>query len=59
MREESEHGFLLEGAVDAALDGLLQHYGRPVGSEVIWKLLDLLPIQVGARVGLLVDVDAN
>lgn len=57
--EESEHRFLLEGAVDAALDGLLQHDGGPVGTEVIGQLLDLLSVQVGARVGLLVDVDTD
>lgn len=57
--EESEHRFLQEGAVDAALDGLLQHHRGPVGSKVIRELLDLLPVQVGARVGLLVDVDTD
>lgn len=59
MCEESEHCFLLEGAVDAALDGLLQHHRGPVGSEVVGELLDLLPVQVWARVGLLVDVDTD
>lgn len=59
MREQSEDGFLLEGAVDAALDGLLEHHRRPVGSKVIRKLLDLLPVQVGPSVCLLVDVNAD
>lgn len=59
MCEEGEHCFLLEGAVDAALDGLLQNHRGPVGSEVVGELLDLLPVQVWARVGLLVDVDAD
>lgn len=59
MREQSEDCFLLEGAVDAALDGLLEHHGRPVGSKVIGKLLNLLPVQVGPSVRLLVDVDAD
>lgn len=59
MCEEREHRLLLEGAVDAALDGLLQHHGGSVGSKVVGQLLDLLPVQVGACVGLLVDVDAD
>lgn len=59
MCQEGEHRFLLEGAVDAALDGLLEHHGGPVRSEVIRELLDLLPVQVGADVRLLVDVDAD
>lgn len=59
MREQSEDRFLLEGAIDAALDRLLEHHRWPVGSEVIRKLLNLLSVQVGPSVGLLVDVDAD
>lgn len=59
MRQQGEDCFLLEGAVDAALDGLLEHHRGPVGSEVIRELLDLLAVQVGADVCLLVDVDAH
>lgn len=59
MREQREDCFLLEGAVDAALDGLLEDHRRPVGSKVVRKLLYLLPVQVGPSVCLLVDVNAD
>lgn len=59
MREESEHRFLLESTVNAALNGLLKHHRGSVGPKVIGKLLDLLPVQVGPSVRLLVDVDTD
>lgn len=59
MRQQGEDSFLLEGAVDAPLDSLLEDHRGPVRSKVIRELLDLLAIQVGSNVCLLVDVDAH
>ncbi|KAF3845574.1 hypothetical protein F7725_008737 [Dissostichus mawsoni] len=59
LGEQREDGFLQEGAVDAALHGLLEHHGGSVRTKVIRQLEDLLPVQVRTRVGLLVDVDAD
>lgn len=59
LLDQGEDQLLLVGTVDARLHGLLQDRRRPLRPEVLGELLQLPPLQVGPRIGLLVDVEAD
>ena len=57
--QSAEQDFRLVCAVDARLNHLLEHSVHWPRPKVVWQMLHLLPVQVGAAVSMLIHIHTH